>query len=50
MARGLERFSCNLIHNEETDFIQDCQTQDNIQQSLQIINYIQIINGSSNGN
>uniref|UniRef100_A0AAY3ZXU7 Reverse transcriptase domain-containing protein n=1 Tax=Denticeps clupeoides TaxID=299321 RepID=A0AAY3ZXU7_9TELE len=41
VARRLERFLPNLIHNDQTGFIRECQTQDNIRWTLQIINHIQ---------
>uniref|UniRef100_A0A671TVT9 Reverse transcriptase domain-containing protein n=1 Tax=Sparus aurata TaxID=8175 RepID=A0A671TVT9_SPAAU len=41
MARRLERFLPNLIHNDQTGFIRERQTQDNIRRMLQIINHIQ---------
>ena len=41
MARRLERFLPNLIHNDQTGFIRERQTQDNTQRTLQIINHIQ---------
>lgn len=41
VARRLERFLPNLIHNDQTGFIRERQTQDNIRRTLQIINHIQ---------
>ncbi len=41
IARRLERLLSNLIHNDQTGFIRERQTQDNIRRTLQIINHIQ---------
>lgn len=41
MARRLEKFLPNLIHNDQTGFIRERQIQDNVRRTLQIINHIQ---------
>uniref|UniRef100_A0A3P8U3W0 Reverse transcriptase domain-containing protein n=1 Tax=Amphiprion percula TaxID=161767 RepID=A0A3P8U3W0_AMPPE len=41
MARRMEEFLSKLIHNDQTGFIRNRQTQDNIRRTLHIINHIQ---------
>lgn len=41
MARRLEKPMPKLIHNDQTGFIQERQTQDNTRRTLQIISHIQ---------
>lgn len=41
MARRMEEFLPKLIHNDQTGFIRNRQTQDNIRRTLHIINHIQ---------
>ena len=40
MARRLEKFMTKLIHNDQTGFIHQRQTQDNIRRTLHIMNHI----------
>uniref|UniRef100_A0A8C7WVF4 Reverse transcriptase domain-containing protein n=2 Tax=Oryzias sinensis TaxID=183150 RepID=A0A8C7WVF4_9TELE len=42
MARRMEEFLPNLISNDQTGFIRNWQTQDNIRRTLHIIEHIQI--------
>ncbi len=40
MARRMEKFLPNLIHNDQTGFIHMCQTHDNIKRTLRITDHI----------
>lgn len=41
MAKRLEEFLSKLIHNDQTGFVRQRQTQDNIRRTLHILNHIQ---------